>query len=411
MKIKLSIHLVLAACLPLQAMGDIASKDIAYKWSDEQRHVHYSQVRPSFEFNISPFTVNRAATKPASPDAGNGAGGIAYKWNDPLRHVHYTQEMPSPGIGIDKVIIYNRNALVAKTVRDLELNGKLSTGVASPVADQDRKVRPPESGTAMANASDDLNTVLANEASHRGSPLDWYKSVAGEEADMTLMSLTGGFVAGEPENQASDGKSSAESRFIPPCLKLGEFIEGGQVQAYQCRDGQCANPQCTESKMLVGLRDRVRRVLIGSGFCADCAGGILRNLAGREGGKLGDDERQFIQSSSPEVRALLRKLAAQPDAMQLFSENMVDDIAIDMAHQIVDEVFEKARNAADAAGHALDAAAEAVQRDLALQINERERVASESIAATSTMIDFYSKAEAQIHPPGKPERGLLARQP
>ena len=249
--------------------------------------------------------------------------------------------------------------------------------------------------------ADELKGNVVKEALDQASATDWYASGTGD-MQMVLMSLTGTLVIGTKDGAAADGGTDLDYRFVPPILKVRDFIEGGNLSIYQCPDAKCADPT-KQAEAVTGMRDRVRAMLFGTGVCATCTGGIVRKLGDRTAGvAFTAAEQAFIQATSPGAMGLLFKLAAEPGSAGLVADRMVDVLAVEMTHQIVDEMFDTVRNAVTATGRPMDTSMLDVLRDLRGQINEQRRTAGEATVATSTLIDLYSNVEKNLRQKARP---------
>jgi conjugative transfer pilus assembly protein TraH len=244
--------------------------------------------------------------------------------------------------------------------------------------------------------ADELKGNVVKEALDQASAMDWYASGTGD-MQMVLMSLTGTLVIGTKDGAAADGGTDLDYRFVPPILKVRDFIEGGNLLVYHCPDTKCTDPS-QQAEAVTGMRDRVRGMLFGTGVCAACAGGIVRKLGDRtSGAALTPAEQAFIQATSPGAMGLLFKVAAEPGSAGLVADRMVDVLAVELTHQIVDEMFDTVRNAVTSTGRPMDTSMLDVLRDLRGQINEQRRVAGESTVATSSLIDIYANVVKNLH--------------
>ena len=237
------------------------------------------------------------------------------------------------------------------------------------------------------------NTV--KQALDESATVDWY--VHGDnDLKAALMSLTGTMIAGLNPN-----RTDLEFKFAPPILKVRDFIEGGNVEIYDCQDPECLLDGLPKKTItLTGLRERVRTMLFGTGICRGCAGGIVRKLGDRDGGQsYTGDEQKFIEATSPGVLGLLERVASQPGAVTVLAERIVDVQAVEMAHRLVEEMLSTVRAAIQGTGPKMDNTMLGILRDLSEQIRaERERHAND-LAGVDMQLQIYENLDRALHQP------------
>jgi conjugative transfer pilus assembly protein TraH len=131
-------------------------------------------------------------------------------------------------------------------------------------------------------------------------------------------------------------------------------------------------------------------MVLGTGSCATCSGGLLRKITHRAtGDDFTLDEQKFIEATSPGVYALLRRLSTEPQSAALVSEKMIDVLATELANSMIDEMQETVSNAVTATGRPLDSSMLDVMRDTRQQINEARRINGESLAAIDSLLNLH----------------------
>lgn len=251
----------------------------------------------------------------------------------------------------------------------------------------------PNQVAIASGAADEITGNVVHEALNDASAMNWFVN-GDDQLKRVLMSLTGTMVTGK-----KDDNSDVKYDFRPPLIKTRDFIEGGDLKVYKCESDECllTDSDPTETVRVTGMRSRVRTMIFGSGTCAACAGGIFRKIAHRDGGQVFDaNEEKFIQSASPGILGLVNRLSIQPGSAALVADRMVDILATELTHQIIDEMFDTVRNSVTATGRPLDSSMLEVMRDLRQQINEERRIVGQSTAAISTVLDMHQNIEQSL---------------
>lgn len=247
-------------------------------------------------------------------------------------------------------------------------------------------------------AENELKGNVVKQALDQSSAVDWY-AYGDDELKMVLMSLTGTLIIGK--GQDADGNDDIDYKRVPAILKVRDFIEGGTVKVYACDDDRCTAPT-PQSKTITGMRERVRKMVLGTGVCVACSGGIVRKMAERSGGStFTPEEQKFIQASSPGAYSMLSKIAAEPQAMALVADRMVDALSVEMTHVIVDVMFDTVREAVTSTGRPMDTSMLMVLRDLRVDINEQRRVAADAQQSVALLLQVHDDVR----------QGLMARHP
>ena len=247
-----------------------------------------------------------------------------------------------------------------------------------------------EAPAKVAIANGKVNEITGNivyEALTASNVVSWF-SHGDEQLKMVLMSMSGTLITSK-----KDDNSDVKYDFRRPILKVRDFIEGGDIVIYKCESEECLLPEGDNSETLsgfIGLRSRVRTMVLGTGSCATCSGGLLRKITHRAtGDDFTLDEQKFIEATSPGVYALLRRLSTEPQSAALVSEKMIDVLATELANSMIDEMQETVSNAVTATGRPLDSSMLDVMRDTRQQINEARRINGESLAAIDSLLNLH----------------------
>ena len=243
--------------------------------------------------------------------------------------------------------------------------------------------------TAIANGK--INEITGNivyEALNAANVVTWFTH-GDEQLDMVLMSMSGTLITNK-----KDDNSDVKYDFRRPILKVRDFIEGGNIVIYKCESEECLLPEGNNSETLngfVGLRARTKTMILGTGSCSTCTGGLLRKISHRStGDDFTLDEQKFIEATSPGVYALLRRLSTEPQSAALVAEKLIDVLATELANSMIDEMQETVANAVTATGRPLDSSMLEVMRDTRQQINEARRINGESLAAIDSLLNLHS---------------------
>ncbi|QXP89463.1 conjugal transfer protein TraH [Methylococcus capsulatus] len=239
---------------------------------------------------------------------------------------------------------------------------------------------------------------LVKDALDDAHATEWFTGGGNDpQFKMALMSLTGSLISHPAANAADQG--DVGYTYLGPILRVKDFIEGGSVEIYDCPDELCLNPGRRQTT-IEGMRGRVRRMLFGTGIGAGGSGGIVRKLQndrGQEG--LTDDEKRFVEASSPGALGLLVKLASQPGAMVLVAERLTDALAVEITNRMVDEFFDTVVASLRGTGRPLDTAMLEALRDVRGQINEERRVAAESSSNVALLLQIYDTVAQSLREP------------
>ncbi|MDO9241443.1 MAG: hypothetical protein Q7U30_15625, partial [Methylicorpusculum sp.] len=122
------------------------------------------------------------------------------------------------------------------------------------------------------------------------------------------------------------------------------------------------------------------------------------------GAEFSNEEKQFIQATSPGIYGLLRKLAPEIQAAALVAERMVDIESTELTNRIVDEMFDVVRNAVAATGRPMDSSMLTVMRDTRLQFNEERRVSGETIQGVDSLINLQQNIVNSMRTPNHNKR-------
>ncbi|HEY8096739.1 MAG TPA: conjugal transfer protein TraH [Methylobacter sp.] len=251
--------------------------------------------------------------------------------------------------------------------------------------------------TVIVNGkADEITGNIVYEALDTSNATSWFAN-GDTELKMVLMSLTGTLITNK-----KDDNSDVKYDFRPPLIKVRDFIEGGSIEIYQCEGGECLLPDGNNKQTVTfkGLRTRVREMVLGTGTCAGCTGGMLRKMANRDGGDaFTSDEQKFIDATSPGAYGLLRRLSTEMQSAALVADRMVDILSTELTSRIVDEMFDTVRNSVTGTGRPLDSSMLDVMRDTRQQINEERRVTGESIAGIASLIDLQQNIVQALRTP------------
>jgi conjugative transfer pilus assembly protein TraH len=208
-----------------------------------------------------------------------------------------------------------------------------------------------------------------------------------------LMSLTGTYIAAKKSDN-----SGIEFNFRPSIIEPKDFVEGGMLTIYKCESDDCLLPgDSRETIQVTGMRARVRKMILGTGTCGACTGGILRKMQERSGGTtFTNEEKQFIEATSPGAYGLLTKLAHEPGAAHVIAEQLTNVLTIELTNKIIDEMYDTVRNSVESSGKEMDTKMLATMRDRKEKINEGRRIAGQTIAGISTVLETYSRIDTDL---------------
>lgn len=264
-------------------------------------------------------------------------------------------------------------------------------------AAREDKTQSPAQHAISAGKSDLFTGNVVHQSLTNSNAVSWYRN-GDEQLKRVLMSLTGTYIA----DKNSDNTDIAYI-FRPPTIEPRDFIEGGNLKLYDCESDDCLLSDATVNTVTVsvtGMRDRIKKMLFGTGTCATCTGGIVRKLDQREGGEVIDSsEAKFIEATSPGVQGILNRVAHEPQAAAMIADRMIDVLAVEMTNQIVDEMFETVNQSVASSGKKLDTKILDVMRDRRNKINEQRRAAGEALASIAFMMDLYKTVDTSLRTP------------
>lgn len=251
--------------------------------------------------------------------------------------------------------------------------------------------------TIIANgSSDDITGNVVYEALEIANATSWFIN-GDNQLKMVLMSLTGTLII----DKNSDN-TDVKYDFRPPLIKVRDFIEGGTITIYDCESGECLLPNGSNTQNITfeGMRSKIRKMIWGSGACSTCSGGIVRKLANRIGGEeFTNDEKQFVDATSPGIYGLIRKIGTEIQSAALVADRMVDILSTELTNRIVDEMFDTVRNAVATTSRPLDSSMLKMMSDVRLQINEERRVSGESIQGIDSLINLQHNIVQALRTP------------
>jgi len=182
-----------------------------------------------------------------------------------------------------------------------------------------------------------------------------------------------------------------------------DLIEGGEITVFKCESSDCLLPggdTSTETITIIGMRERVRKMLFGTGYCDACTGGIIRKMHARDGGDaFSDEEVKFITATSPGVQGLLSRLATEPQAMALIGERLINVLAVEMVNQLVDEVYDTVNNAIAAQSLEMDTKMLGAMRDRKEKIDSERAQAGATLVGISNLLEMRAEIEKDLREP------------
>lgn len=256
-----------------------------------------------------------------------------------------------------------------------------------------------ETGSAPDKKAIDLGqeakftSNIVKKALTSANAADWYTH-GDAQLEAVLMSLTGTYIATK-----NGDNTSIEYQFKPAKIEPRDLIEGGQLTIYKCEADECLLPSANDTEVIniVGMRARIKEMVMGTGTCATCTGGILRKMQERSGGTaFSDPEKQFIEATSPGAYGLLSKLAHEPGAAYVVADQMIDVLSVELTNNLIDEMYDTVRNAVESTGHEMDTKMMGTMRDRKEKINEQRRVVGQTVAGVSIVLNTYSSLEKDL---------------
>jgi conjugative transfer pilus assembly protein TraH len=209
------------------------------------------------------------------------------------------------------------------------------------------------------NAATDMEKVIQGNlvwrALNQNSAGSWFK-FGGNEFLQAAMSVTGSVIVKPPE-AAPDGKGESNPVItLPNLLRIKDLLNGSgssdyqTVNIYECDttdvDG-CLNP-ISKSVTLVGLKKRVRDILVGTGG----GDGLIYKFATNTG-PLTADEMAFMELVPGAISAMIRNLAREDYGMaRLFADEGSPVIALEMAQLMIQGMLDAVRQASSLQDHA-----------------------------------------------------------
>lgn len=255
----------------------------------------------------------------------------------------------------------------------------------------------PPAKTVIVNGKvDEITGNIVYEALETANASSWFAH-GDEQLKMVLMSLTGTLIT----NKKGDN-SDVQYDFRPPIIKVRDFIEGGNVEIYKCESPECLLPDGNNKQTITfpGLRTRTKDMVLGTGLCATCTGGILKKITSHGGtGAFTGDEQKFIDSTSPGAYAVLRRLSTEPQSAGLVADKMVDILATELANTMIDDMQETVSHSVTATGRPLDSSMLAVMRDTRQQINEARRRNGEGLAGIDSLLNLQNSVLQTMRTP------------
>jgi len=275
------------------------------------------------------------------------------------------------------------------------LSTKLSTDtgfVSDFFAAKEDKGSSPDKKAIDAGRPDLFTGNVVFKSLNNANATSWFQH-GDEQLARVLMTLTGTYIATK-----KDDNSGIQYDFRPSKIEPRDFIEGGALTIYKCESNDCLLPgDSTEVVQVTGMRDRVRKMLFGTGTCEACTGGILRKMQERSGGSVFDpQEKQFIEATSPGAYGLLTKLAHEPGSARVIAEQLINILAVELTNKLIDDMYDTVRNAVETSGKEMDSKMMATMRDRRDKINEERRTAGQTIAGVSILLDTYSTIDSDL---------------
>lgn len=255
----------------------------------------------------------------------------------------------------------------------------------------------PPAKTAIINGkADDITGNVVMQSINTANAASWYAH-GDNQLKMVLMSLTGTAIT----NKKSDG-SDVQYDYRPPILKLKDFLDGGNVEIYKCESEECLLPDGNnkETITLTGLRTLSRRMIFGTCVSNICTGGILNRMANRSGAtKYTAEEQKFIQSTTPGVAGMLRRVSTERQSAALIAEKMIDAISVEMASTIINEMFMSVDTAVKATGQSLDTQMQTSMRDSLEQIKDERKIAEVSVSGMNALLNLQDIIQKTLRTP------------
>jgi conjugative transfer pilus assembly protein TraH len=254
------------------------------------------------------------------------------------------------------------------------------------------KTSAPDEVAADAGRQDLFEGNVIKESLNNANTSTWFRN-GDPQLDAVMMSLTGTYISAKK----TSGRG-IEFIFKPNTIEPKEFIDGGSLKIYKCESDKCLLPNDdTEVIQVTGMRNRVRKMIFGTGTCETCSGGILRKMQERAGGTGFDGpEQAFIEATSPGAYGLLTKLSHEPGAARVVAEQLVNVLAVELTNRLVDEMYDAVRNAVESSGKEMDTKMIAIMRDRKDKIVEERRITGQSIAGVSIVLSTYTNIENDL---------------
>ncbi len=237
-----------------------------------------------------------------------------------------------------------------------------------------------------------INQITGNvvwQALQESDTASWYAN-GDQQMLETLMSLTGTVIA-NPNAANTDIKYD----FRPNLIKVRDFIEGGDVEIYKCESEACLLPNGAGDRQtitLTGLRSRARLLLFGSGNPRLGFGGIVDKLYAKGNNaenNMTQDEINFIRGMIPGVYGLMRSLATERISVGFYADQVMDVVTTEMAHKIIDDMFDSITKAVLSTGKPMDTQVMAMMKTVREQINESRRVNGENIQGITSALMMH----------------------
>lgn len=251
---------------------------------------------------------------------------------------------------------------------------------------------------AIDNGKKDLiSSNIVHKALKSSNAKAWFK-FGDDEWERVMMSLTGTYVS-----RPNDDETDIKYEFRVPKMNPKDLIEGGEITVFKCESSDCLLPggdTSTETITIIGMRERVRKMLFGTGYCDACTGGIIRKMHARDGGDaFSDEEVKFITATSPGVQGLLSRLATEPQAMALIGERLINVLAVEMVNQLVDEVYDTVNNAIAAQSLEMDTKMLGAMRDRKEKIDSERAQAGATLVGISNLLEMRAEIEKDLREP------------
>jgi len=242
----------------------------------------------------------------------------------------------------------------------------------------------PPAKVAIANGKEnEITGNIVYQSIQTANASSWFAH-GDDDLKMTLMSLTGTLIT----NKKPDD-SDVQYEVRPPLIKTKDILEGGEITIYKCESAQCLLPEGSnkQTKTIIGLRERTRTMLEGTGSGPTGTGGLLRKIRNRKGGDgFTLDEQKFIDATSPGAYGLVRRASTEPATAALIGEHMTNILAVELANSIIDDMYTVIRSSVVATGKSLDSAMLDIMRDNQADIEKERTNAGQAIAGVTQLL-------------------------